>query len=242
VKTQKIALVTGGGTGIGKATSLKLSEDGYLVIAAGLDNDDLKETESFIWRELDISNEQERKELFNEIEERFGRIDVLVNNAAISGLKAASPAMDMSLDFLQNMINVNLVSAFACAQSAARLMKKNDSGVIVNISSVAGRAAQVNATAYCVSKAALDSMTRSLAFEWAEYGIRVVGVAPGDIKTNRSDQTKAEENPSPYARKTPLGRAGTAEEVAKTVAFLAGPDASFTTGDTVRVDGGFLSY
>lgn len=246
---QKIALVTGGGTGIGKAISERLFRDGYTVISAGLENDHLdaisasvNASNKLVWKNTDLSDDNMRETLFTDIEKEFGRLDILVNNAAISGLKAGSPALDMSLDFFRNIMDVNLVCAFACAQSAANLMNKNKSCTIINISSVAASAAQLNATAYCASKAAIDAMTRSLAFEWAEYGIRVVGIAPGDIETKNSDQVKAETTPSLYTRKTPLSRAGLPAEIANTVSFLASDEASFITGETVRVDGGLLTY
>jgi NAD(P)-dependent dehydrogenase (short-subunit alcohol dehydrogenase family) len=246
----RVALVTGGATGIGAATCRRLAADGYAVIVAGLEPEGLARVAAGIGAqggtaiayEIDITSVAAREVLFAEIAERFGRLDVLVNNAAIVGVPAKGPALTETLEHFERVMAVNFTAAFVLSQLSARLMQGQGGGAIVSVSSVGGSAAQLDSTAYCASKAAIDAMTRNLALEWAPLGIRVNAIAPGDIQTDGSDRTKAATAPHPYIRTTPLGRPGTAEEMAEVIAFLASPAASFVTGAVVRADGGFLIY
>jgi NAD(P)-dependent dehydrogenase (short-subunit alcohol dehydrogenase family) len=247
----KVALVTGGGTGIGAATCRRLAQDGYAVVVAGLDKaalesvagDIAKAGGTAIAHEIDVTDVAARAGLFAEIGRQFGRLDLLVNNAAIVGIPALAPALTETLEHFERVMSVNFTAAFALSQKAAvTFMQKQCGGAIVSVSSVGGSAAQFNSTAYCSSKAAIDAMTRNLALEWAPLGIRVNALAPGDIQTGTSDLQKATVAPHPYVRNTPLGRPGTPEEMAEVIAFLASPAASFVTGATVRADGGFLIY
>lgn len=248
VENSRIALVTGGGTGIGKAIVARLLSEGYEVVAAGLEIDPALQrlasemNTNLVWEQLDITNAEEREALCGRIEHRFGRLDVLVNNAGLSGLQVICPAQSHSEDLLRSVLDVNLIAPFLLAQAVKKLMAADRSPVIINVSSVAGAMAQENAAAYCMSKAGLDAMTRSLALEWAESGIRVVGVAPGDIATARSCNRGANGFPKKYVRTTPLNRQGKGEEVAAVVSFLCTSEASFVSGDVIRVDGGLLTY
>jgi NAD(P)-dependent dehydrogenase (short-subunit alcohol dehydrogenase family) len=180
--------------------------------------------------------------------EAFGRLDVMVNNAALTGAAVeARPFLEETDEHWRRIVDVNLNGAFICTQEAARQMvKQGGGGSIVNISSVAQFAAQEHAAPYCASKAALDGLAKTAAIELAPHGIRVNNVAPGDIDTEASHdvvQQAAERGATGrFFRYTPLGRRGSPEEIGRVVAFLASDAASFVTGATWLVDGGFLSY
>jgi len=196
----------------------------------------------------DISIRSEVKALITGTVTLFGRVDVIINNAALTGVAAESRAfLEETDEHWQKMIDINLTGTFICMQEAARQMiLQGTGGSIINISSVAQFAAQEHASAYCASKAGLDGLTKAAAIELAPHAIRVNDVAPGDIDTGASHDIAANSQrrgaTGRYIRYTPLGRRGQAHEVGQVVTFLASEAASFVTGATWLVDGGFLSY
>ena len=250
----RVALITGGGTGIGQGIARRFLEEGAKVMLAQRRLPVVEETA----RQLDptgfrakamacdVSSRQQVRSLVQATIGQYGQIDILVNNAAITGMHAVSPFLECSDEAWDTVLEVNLKGAFLCSQEAGRHMVSRKRGVILNISSVGAFASQQLAAAYCASKAGMEGLTKSMALELAVHGIRVNGIAPGDIvvETNQDvveDLTGAGVDPA-YLRKTPLGRRGLPEEIGAAATFLASDDASFVHGTTLIVDGGFLIY
>ena len=248
----RVALVTGGGTGIGAAITSRLADLGALVVIAQSNQERADLAVAALGapgRVLsgvggDLASAEACAAVVQTTLDRHGRIDILVNNAAVTGSAATGPILDFTDDHLDRVVDVNLKAAFRCSREAARDMFTRGAGVIVNITSVGAYAAQQRATAYVSTKAALLGLTKGLAFELAASGIRVVGVAPGDVDlTSPTRPASDTQHPAdPWARQTPLGRRGRPDDVAAAVAFLVSDEAAFITGETLLVDGGWLAY
>ncbi|MFL5807316.1 MAG: SDR family NAD(P)-dependent oxidoreductase [Roseiflexaceae bacterium] len=252
----KVVIITGGGTGIGLGIARCCAAEGAAVVLAQR-RAEIAEREAAARRAAgyralgmgcDVSSRADVQALIAATVEAFGRVDAMVNNAALTGAAVeARPFLEETDEHWRRIIDVNLNGAFICTQAAARQMvAQGGGGSIVNISSVAQFAAQEHAAPYCASKAGLDGLTKAAAIELAPYGIRVNNVAPGDIDTEASHDVVAQAAErgatGKFFRFTPLGRRGTPEEIGRVVAFLASDEASFVTGTTWLVDGGFLSY
>jgi NAD(P)-dependent dehydrogenase (short-subunit alcohol dehydrogenase family) len=239
----KVALVTGGSSGLGFAIAGKLISDGYNVIITGRDADKLENARTELGdkcsaHNVDVSDFQALPGLVDQIAEKYGRIDVLVNNA---GINMKKPMSDVTDEDFQRIISVNTSGVFALTREVVRYMKDQDSkGVIINISSMAAQYGLPYVIAYTASKTAIDGMTRALAVELGPLGIRVNAIAPGFIRTPMS--SKALDN-DPARRdkvlgRTPLGRLGEPEDVANAVSFLVSDQAKFINGVILMVDGG----
>jgi len=249
----KVAVVTGGATGIGFATTKVLAERGARVVIAQRDPkrgraavERLKPAD-VLSLELDIRDRAAVEQCFASIIERLGGIDVLVNNASVTGGTALAPFVDSSFELIDRVVDTNLKGTIYCSQAVARQMiHSKRAGSIIHVSSVGAYTAQENASLYCATKAAQVMMAQGMAIELAPHGIRVNCVAPGDIQTETSADAVAEIKHSGasgrFLRFTPLGRRGSPEEVGRAIAFLASDEASFVTGTTLLVDGGFLAY
>ncbi|HTM50583.1 MAG TPA: SDR family oxidoreductase [Bryobacteraceae bacterium] len=248
----RVALVTGGGTGIGLGIARVLDSRGARLALA--QNQPFEEAALGGWTsgeplrvQIDISDPAAVEKLMDEVDRRYQRIDIVVNNAALTGLPAVAPFLGCSPEQLDRIVDVNLKGTYYVSQHAARLMvRRKIAGSIIHIASVGAFAAQQYASAYCATKAALVSLAQGMALELAEHGIRVNAVAPGDILTPASanivaDLNRAGASPQ-YVRATPLGRRGRSEDIGRAVAFLASGESSFVTGATLLVDGGFLAY
>ena len=247
-----IALVTGASRGIGRAIALRLACDGIPVVINYLRNQPA--AESAVQEignaggracaiQADTGDPDQVNQLFQQAENRFGPIDILVNNAGIlhRGNIDSYDAAAMSA-----MLKTNLDSVIHCTRAAAPNMRKNHDGRIVNISSIAAHGtAAAGTTWYAPTKAAVESLTRRFALELGPAGIRVNAVAPGFILTDMVDPATREEVVKTMAAKAVLGRCGTPEDIAGTVAFLVSDQARFITGQILTVDGGrtdFLSH
>jgi NAD(P)-dependent dehydrogenase (short-subunit alcohol dehydrogenase family) len=246
----KVALVTGGGTGIGAGISRVLASHGATVVIAQLNSpavDAAQLPDGHTILEVDVADRAQVERMIEETVLRFDRIDILVNNAAVTGKPAVAPFVDCPETMLDQIIDVNLKGVFRCSQAVARhMIEAGLRGAIVHVSSVGAFAAQEHASIYCATKAAVVSLAQSMALELADYGIRVNCVAPGDILTEANasivDDLKAGGATGKYLRVTPAGRRGSPEEIGHAVAYLVSDEASFVTGTTLRVDGGLLSY
>lgn len=252
----RVALVTGGGTGIGAAISARLADEGARVLVGQRTPQTAEAAARRLaapGRDLDVAvadlaDPDACTGLVERCVERFGGLDILVNNAAVTGPGALRPLLDCDDGWLDRVVGVNLSAAFRCAREAARhMVAAGTPGVIINVGSVAAYAAQRHATAYTATKAGMLGLTRGLAFELAPYNIRSVYVAPGDIALDESAGAPA---PPPelsapqrwWERHTPLGRRGHPDDVASMVAYLCSAEAGFVTGASILVDGGWLSY
>jgi len=249
----KVALVTGGATGIGFAAAKMLAENGLRVAIAQRDKSRGEVaahrllSHQVLSLELDIRDVESIERCFRAVIEAFGGIDILVNNASVTGAAALSSVLDSPRELIDQIVDTNLKGTFYCSQAAARSMiAQGRRGSIIHVSSVAAFAAQENASIYCATKAGQTALAQAMAIELAQYGIRVNCIAPGDIKTETSADAAGEVRRSGasgrFLRDTPLGRRGMPEEVALAILFLASDDSSFITGTTLLVDGGFLAY
>lgn len=243
----KVVLVTGAGRGIGKATAERFAADGAEVMLVSRSADEIEAVAGAIGGTAiatDVGDRAQVEALAEAINERLGRLDVLVNNAGIS---VPAPFVGTPFAEWNRVMAVNLYGAIHCAQVLAPLMIAGErGGAIVNVSSIHGYRVEELASAYDVAKGGLDQLTRALALELAPHAIRVNGVAPGFVNTPMAilpDGTNELDLPwfaEHYVgrRKIPLARAGQPEEIASTIAFLASDEASYVNGTTLVVDGG----
>ncbi len=241
----KVALVTGAGRGIGRAITDRLAAEGAAVVVSDVD---LSQAEQAA-RELaaqgrhalavraDVSDLRQVQQMFRKTAERFGRLDILVNNAGIIRRGSLENHADADWDLV---LAVNLKGTYYCSREAARVMKQQGSGRIVNVSSVAGKVGDItSAPSYGPSKGAVNTLTKSLARELAPHGITVNAVAPHAIETEMSAEWSEEKRRSVLAQ-IPVGRLGKPEEVAAAVAFLVSDEAGFITGEVLDLNGGYL--
>lgn len=251
MSTSPVAIVTGGGAGIGSAISARLARDGAAVAVADLDKERAKAVADQLVRVgsraraygVDVSESREVEALVERTRADLGPVEILVNNA---GIVRDGPLLDLPEEVWDQTLAVNLKGTFLCTQAVARAMIADGvAGRIVNISSVQGVTVwpSVPHAPYEVSKAGIIMLTRQSAFELAPHGIRVTCAAPGPVATEilrpwTSDPKRLES----ITERIPLGRVAEPEEVAGVVAFLVGPDASYLTGVTVFIDGGRMTW
>lgn len=243
----KVVFITGAVRNSGLAIAKKFASNGYDVCVTSRRAEDAQATAESIAREfgvraagfgLNLEDVSDIRRVFAQVKEVFGQLDVLVGNSANLGIGMA--AMDMNEDQFNGVMDVNIRGNFFCCQEAAKLMKEQHSGSIVLIGSVHYRGAVWGRSAYAISKGAIASMVHNLAFEFAEYGIRVNQVVPGGIRTDRWDGISPEEEAKRRIN-WPLGIESTGEDIANAVYFIASDQAKTISGTDLTVDSGVLA-
>ena len=243
-RVSRVVVVTGGSRGIGRSVALKFAEENATVVLVHYDPDESAANETLSMLDskgitaesykVDVSAYGAVEELFHEIMERFGKVDVLVNNA---GITRDTLLMRMEEKHWDAVINVNLKSVFNCTHAVIRPMIKQRSGWIVNISSVVGQIGNIGQANYSASKAGIMGFTKTVAREVASRGIRVNAVAPGFIETEMT-ASLPEKVREKFLEQIPLGRMGKPEEVAEVVYWLCSESSSYLTGQIIHVNGG----
>lgn len=246
----KVSIVTGAGSGIGSATAMLFASEGASVAILDRDERTARATESKIratgsavysWT-TDLSDVAKAENVINQVARQFGRIDILVNNAAIYIGRSLE---EMKVEEWRKVLEVNLTAYFVCARTSAKQMSKRGGGSIVNISSVQRSISEPNSAAYAVSKAAIGQLTRNLAIELAPANIVVNSISPGFVRTGMSIVNGVDETTTPRFKtlyiesgRIPLRRPGVPQEVAAAAMFLASRECGYLTGADVVIDGG----
>jgi 3-oxoacyl-[acyl-carrier protein] reductase len=239
----KVALITGSSQGIGKAIALKFASLGAKIALndIAMQEENLKKLQEEIketgveakYFMADVSKYDEVEKMMQAVLQEFGRLDILVNNAGIAKDRTLAK---MTVEEWQKVIDINLTSVFNCSKTALPMLIQSQ-GNIVSLSSFSGLRGNFGQTNYTAAKAGIIGFTKTLSKEVGKFGVRVNAVAPGFIESKMTE-AMPEEIKAMVKRLTSLGRTGKPEEVASVIAFLAGPDASFITGDIVNIDGG----
>jgi gluconate 5-dehydrogenase len=244
----KVALVTGASQGLGLEIAKLLAEVGARVIVNGRDLERLNQAVSAIESmggsvsslPFDITDEFAVQNAFVEIREKYGSLDILVNNV---GMRDRRGFFEFEMDAVRQLINVNLIAPFNLSREAARLMLEKGEGRIINITSIAGQIADAGDATYTTAKGGLEALTRTLAAELGRFGITVNAVAPGFFATESNVNAVADPDVGEWLKnRTSLGRWGNPEEVAGAAVFFASPAASYITGQVLAVDGGYLTH
>jgi len=246
--TERVAVVTGAGSGIGRATAIRLANEGARVVLADWSEEGLLETASLlpaeashIERKLDVSDEDAVKTLVSEVMEQFGQIDILVNNAGISG-GSYPPVTENEKSDWEKILGVNLIGAMLMIKHVAPHMQARQQGAIVNTASVAGIRSGAGGNPYSASKAGVINLTQTAACDLGGFNVRVNAVCPGLVETGMTravfDYARSNDKEHKLGSRCELRRYGKPEELAAAICFLASDDASYVTGQALPVDGG----
>jgi meso-butanediol dehydrogenase / (S,S)-butanediol dehydrogenase / diacetyl reductase len=241
-KAQKVAVITGAARGIGLAIAQRFHKEQYHVIILDRDKDTLEACKQQLKGQkrlsfflCDVANPRQVETVFSKIKERYFQIDALVNNAGIALFKKAE---DISFQEWRDIMAVNLDGVFLCSQAALPALLVAQ-GSMVNIASISGVRASTLRLAYGTSKAAIMHLTKQLAVEYGNKGVRVNAVAPGPVETEMAKQVHSADIRTSYKDAIPLARYGSVDEIANVVYFLCSPEASYINGQIIAVDGGF---
>src|SRR5215470_1569030 len=264
----KVAIVTGAGRlrSIGRAAALALAELGADVVVTGTGRDPEKyppDEKAVGWRDIestaqqvrelgrrclplvaDVMNSNEVQQTVSATLQEFGRIDFLINNSAFARGPDRVPLLELSEELWQKVLQIKLTGSFLMSKAVLPvIIKQGQGGVILNISSIAGKRGLQNAVAYCTSNFGIQGFTQALAMEMAPYNIRVNAVCPGIIDTSRMDDLGRENTwKSAIKQMVPLNRPGSDEEIGKFIAYLCTPDAAYITGQSINIDGGVVMW
>ncbi len=243
----KVAVVTGGGQGIGEAICLGFSREGADVLVADMNAETAEKVTKAIQGlgrkslsfKLDVSDRKQVNEMIAAALKHFGKIDILVN---VAGIAKKCPFEEVSEEDWDRVMAVNLKGTFLCSQAAGKEMIKQGGGCIINTASVAGHTPEVYMGAYSPSKAGVILLTQAMAVEWAKYNIRVNAISPGPITTPLTDYVYHNDDlKRTRAKGVPMNRFGNPDEIAGTAVFLASEESGYITGQAIVVDGGALN-
>lgn len=246
-KAGSVALVTGGAEGIGWATALRLVRDFDHVVVLDIREEQARARAAELGKNhlglgVDVSSEVAVNGAFEVISQKFGRVDVLVNNAGIP--EQSGPTLKQDVAYLDRLFAVHVRGTFLMTRAAAALMLPKKNGAIVNVGSIVGVRGVPGRNGYGAAKAGIEAMTRAMACEWGSAGIRVNAILPGYVKTRIANDLieKGLLDLESMQKRTPLGRLAEPAEIAEAIAFLASPSASFITGVSLMVDGGWAAW
>ena len=244
----RVAIITGGSKGLGKAMASALAGAGANVVVmsrhlneAQVTADEIKNStgRKILALEVDVSQQQQVEQMVNQTLEEFGRIDILINNA---GINIRGSIEELKMEDLTQVLNINLIGPILCCRAVVPYMKAQKYGRVINIASILGSVGMPNRTSYSASKGAIIQFTRTLALELAQHNITVNAICPGPFATEMNRPLM--DDPQVYqtfASKVPLGRWGEPEEIGGVTIFLASGASSFVTGATIYVDGGYTA-
>ncbi|MFB6143913.1 MAG: SDR family NAD(P)-dependent oxidoreductase [Candidatus Nanohaloarchaea archaeon] len=239
---EKVAIVTGASSGIGKAIAERLAWEGADVVIADVDAEkgrEVAEETGCDFMECDVSEYSEVEKVVEDTVEKYGRLDVMVNNA---GIGSQSTIEEMDLEEWRQILGVDLDGVMHGCKAATPHLKETE-GTIINIASIYGLVGDVGATAYNAAKGGVVNLTRSVADDLAQYNVRVNSICPGFVDTPMTEEALEDEEFREHViGETPLGRVAQPEEIAGAAAFLASEDASYITGVNLPVDGGWTSH